>query len=593
MKMHTVCYLFLVFMIFILSYKYYPSINAEPVVYDKTLEIEKIIGGINYPVSMSFLGPDDIVILEKNSGTVKRIVNGEMMDEPLLEINVEKRKESGLTGSAVAHNSSGDIYLFLYFTKNSNSLLNDTASDITENNLYRYDFIDGKLVNPKLLYKIPTQGNYIHNSGKMIVGPDNNLYLMVGDLHTSKPMLTGNYPNGSIDGSGGIIRLTLDGLPVKGILSDFYPLNLYYAYGIRNGFGMDFDPITGHLWDTENGPSYGDEINLIQPGFNSGWKKVQGIWQEDPKWSGEKKQLFVNYSQLVSFDGKGHYSSPEYIWEKSIGVTSIKFFNSTNLGMNYANDIFVGDYNNGVIYHFDLNNNRTKVIDRHATINNDHSNEDSLIYSEKGYPGCITEFACEIILYNSTDANPSRVLNISTFSSSGNGSNIVGKQYDVIPKNKYTITATIKLNNNTTQSNITIEGYNNETSLWERMSYCANNLKGPMEWKKFDCILIIPEKVSKIRPIVNGGYSSDSGQGAVSYFANIGVVEKNEFVNLFPDINFTDYVIFGKGFGHITDIQMGPDGNLYLLALLAYDDTDRSISDKNITEGAIYRITKK
>jgi hypothetical protein len=113
-----------------------------------------------------------------------------------------------------------------------------------------------------------------------------------------------------------------------------------------------------------------------------------------------------------------------------------------------------------------------------------------------------------------------------------------------------------------------------------------------MEWKKFDCVLNIPDKLSKIRPIINGGYSSDSGEEAVSYFANIGIVDKNEFVDLFPDINYTDYIIFGKGFGHITDIQMGPDGNLYVLALLGDDATERSIADKNVTEGAIYRITK-
>jgi glucose/arabinose dehydrogenase len=47
--------------------------------------------------------------------------------------------------------------------------------------------------------------------------------------------------------------------------SDNHPLNMYYAYGIRNSFGLDFDPLTGNLWDTENGPEYGDEINLVEP----------------------------------------------------------------------------------------------------------------------------------------------------------------------------------------------------------------------------------------------------------------------------------------------------------------------------------------
>jgi aldose sugar dehydrogenase len=54
---------------------------------------------------------------------------------------------------------------------------------------------------------------------------------------------------------------------------------LYYAHGIRNSFGIGFDPLTDNLRDTENGPQFGDEINLVRPGFNSGWEKVQGMWK--------------------------------------------------------------------------------------------------------------------------------------------------------------------------------------------------------------------------------------------------------------------------------------------------------------------------
>src|SRR4029078_1323272 len=88
-----------------------------------------------------------------------------------------------------------------------------------------------------------------------------------------------NYKGFPVDGTGGILRVTQDGKPVgKGILGNTYPLNLYYAYGIRNSYGIDFDPVSGKLWDTENGPEFGDELNLVEPGFNSGWLKVQGIW---------------------------------------------------------------------------------------------------------------------------------------------------------------------------------------------------------------------------------------------------------------------------------------------------------------------------
>ena len=72
--------------------------------------------------------------------------------------------------------------------------------------------------------------------------------------------------------------ITQDGKVVNGtgILGDEHPLDMYFAYGIRNSFGLDFDPVTGKLWDTENGPCYGDEINLVEPGFNSGWQEAVG-----------------------------------------------------------------------------------------------------------------------------------------------------------------------------------------------------------------------------------------------------------------------------------------------------------------------------
>ena len=57
----------------------------------------------------------------------------------------------------------------------------------------------------------------------------------------------------------------------------------YYAYGVRNSFGMTLDPVTGMLWDTENGPGNYDEVNLIAPGFNSGWNPIMGPDALDPQ----------------------------------------------------------------------------------------------------------------------------------------------------------------------------------------------------------------------------------------------------------------------------------------------------------------------
>ena len=65
---------------------------------------------------------------------------------------------------------------------------------------------------------------------------------------------------------------------------------------------------------------------------------------------------------LVDFDGRGEYRDPESTWNVTVGPTAIEFYNSTQLGEEYQNDIFVGDINNGRIYHFNLNEDRTGLM---------------------------------------------------------------------------------------------------------------------------------------------------------------------------------------------------------------------------------------
>jgi glucose/arabinose dehydrogenase len=158
--------------------------------------------------------------------------------------------------------------------------------------------------------------------------------------------------------------ITQDGKIVSPtVLGDKDPLNKYYAYGLRNSFGLDFDPVTGNLWDTENGPNFGDEINLVKPGFNSGWGKVQGIWEPCPSKPSEiGEDASPNPEGLVSVNGKGKYSPPEFTWNDTVGVTSLKFINSEKLGKEYENDLLVGDFHNGYLYHFDLNKKRDQLL---------------------------------------------------------------------------------------------------------------------------------------------------------------------------------------------------------------------------------------
>jgi glucose/arabinose dehydrogenase len=189
------------------------------------------------------------------------------------------------------------------------------GNDPLGNRPYRYEFLNNKLVNPKLLLDLPAKPIPIHNGGKIVIGPDNNVYLVVGDLNHKS--ITQNFANNPYsNGTGVIYRVTQEGEAVKDILGSKHPVNKYYAYEIRNSFGMDFDPITGILWDMENGPSFGDEINLIEPGFNSGWRKMQGIWETNG--TEERGKLILNESSLAEKVAL----SPKFLqdWEKKENI---------------------------------------------------------------------------------------------------------------------------------------------------------------------------------------------------------------------------------------------------------------------------------
>jgi glucose/arabinose dehydrogenase len=308
---------------------------------------------------MAFVGPDDILVLEKDTGMIKRIVNGKVLPKPVLDVNVANSVERCLCGIAVSKNGA-TTYVFIYYTQIDGKDGEDKAGkQPIGNRVYRYELSGDALINPVLLMDLPANPGPRHNGGNIIIGPDNNLYVAIGDVDGSfkgptTETKTQNYNNGiDPDGRSGILRITQNGQPTDGILGDSIPLRLYYAYGIRNSFGMDFDPISGNLWDTENGPGNGDEINLVLPGFNSGWQQVQGLASLEDSFS---------ESDLQNFNGKGHYSDPELVWVNTAGPTAVKFLKSTKLGTTYENDMFVGDVHNGRIYHFDLTPDRKDLI---------------------------------------------------------------------------------------------------------------------------------------------------------------------------------------------------------------------------------------
>lgn len=346
---------------------------SGPRINDPNIKLQLVTDGLKSPTTIAFLDSTHILALEKNNGTVRMVESGAVLPVPLLNVNVSNKFERGMLGIALSDNFEGNVTnVYLYFTQAKDADGKDICIDSTHcgeinepvgNRLYKYDLAQNKkkLLNPRLILDLPAGPGAEHNGGVILIRADGDMYLTVGAVASTKSIVS-NKVNGTMpDGRGGILLFDKEGKPSgKGILGSSFPLNLYYAYGVRNSFGIDIDPVTGKLWDTENGPGFGDEINLVDPGFNSGWAKVQGIWKR------------LNYNAgfiepnperlLENFSGRGKYSPPEFTWNQTVGPTSLKFLNSDKYGKKYENDMFVGSNNNGgIIYHFDLTASRTAL----------------------------------------------------------------------------------------------------------------------------------------------------------------------------------------------------------------------------------------
>jgi aldose sugar dehydrogenase len=378
------------------TFQILPDSNP-PRISDASLKAEKVITGLESPTSMAFSDQDDIVILEKN-GRVRLVSNGVLQPNPIFNTVVRNETERGMLGVAIGNISSTTKTVFLYYT--------EPDEDQTKNRIYRYEWDGaGSLTGGTLILDLPGEPGTNHDGGKITIGPDGMLYAVIGDLNR-KGMLQNNMSGPAPDDTSVIFRVDYGGNGVGNTLSPGNTLlqagNLskYYAYGIRNSFGLDFDPLTGTLWDAEDGPADYDEINVVKPGFNSGWNQVMG-----PLERREGKSI----SDLVQFQGS-HYADPVFSWQRPIGITDIEFLDSTRLGERFAGNLFVSDANNGNLYFFTLNSNRIGLdlgsVEELEDLVADSSEEANAVTFGTRFPGGITDI----------ETGPDGLLYVLTFS---------------------------------------------------------------------------------------------------------------------------------------------------------------------------------
>ena len=334
----------IVFINSILQGTLFQNTFAQPQISDPQLKVDIVAKGLASPTTMAFLNETDILVLEKD-GNVRRVTNGMLQDKPVLQVKVQTESERGLLGIAA---NGKDI--FLYMTERS------ALGDSIRNKIYKYHWNGMELTDPSLILDLPGLPGPNHDGGKILIGPSPNetrqyLYAVIGDLNHNGKLQ--NFKDGpEPDDTSVIFRVNPnDGSSPKG--NPFSNDNLtsrYWAYGIRNSFGLAIDPITHTLWATENGPGQYDEINIVKPGFNSGWQAVTGPISREGK----------TEADLVNLSGS-RYSDPLLSWKTPPALTGIEFLNSSKLGTKYMNYIFVGDYNGGNLYFFHVNDQRNDL----------------------------------------------------------------------------------------------------------------------------------------------------------------------------------------------------------------------------------------
>jgi aldose sugar dehydrogenase len=283
---------------------------AAPALVDSNLDVRAAVSGLSLPTSMAFLGPNDFLVLEKSTGQVKRVVNG-TVQSVVLDLAVNSFSERGLLGIALHPNFPATPWVYLYWTESTTGA--DTAvpenTQLLGNRVDRFVWNGSTLTPAQNIIRLRAlqhdagqnpRGN--HDGGVLRFGPDGKLYVYMGDNGRrgqlqnlpDGPSLTGNMPDDQYGGpepdnahlTGIILRLNDDGTAPTD--NPFYSagarrggeaganLQKVFAYGIRNGFGMAFDPVSGALWEAQNGDDSFTELNLVEAGANLGWIQVMG-----------------------------------------------------------------------------------------------------------------------------------------------------------------------------------------------------------------------------------------------------------------------------------------------------------------------------
>lgn len=384
---------------------------ASPVMLDPNLTVATAVSGLSQPIGIAFLAANDFFVLEKASGKVQRVVNGSIQGA-VLDLAVNSASERGLLGIALHPQFASNHFVYLYWSESSTGVDTTNIDEIAllGNRVDRYIWTGTGLVFDRNLIKLrslqqdsgqPSRGN--HDGGVVRFGPDGKLYIIFGDngrrgylqnlppnnLPVTDDQFGGPQPDDA-HMTGVILRLNDDGSTpsdnpyfnaATGLTGEAATnVKKVFAYGVRNGFGLAFDPLAGFLWSQENGDDAFDEMNRVNAGFNGGWIQAMGPLSrinefksiESTYAPGNLQQLRWPPSNIADTPQAAlarmyvlpgsQYTDPEFSWKYALAPAGIGFVKGRGLGTTFEGDMLVGASRttllNGYLFRFKLTADR-------------------------------------------------------------------------------------------------------------------------------------------------------------------------------------------------------------------------------------------
>lgn len=285
------------------------------------VHVTEVVSGLAHPWALAFL-PDGSVLITERPGHLRLLDTAGTLSEPLAGVpDVAARGQGGLLEVLLSPDFADDRLVYLSYAESDGEFsgtavgrgrLTDDARSLT-------DFSVIFRQQPKL-----SSGH--HFGGRMVFGPDDMLYVAIGE-NNQRPTAQDLDKH-----QGTIVRIHPDGTvpddnPFVGQVG---ALPEVWTYGHRNPQGLAFNPWTGELWEHEHGPRGGDEINIIRPGLNYGWPlATHGI----------------NYSGFAIPEAKSPTvegtEPPLLWWRKSPAISGMAFYEHSRFP-DWQGSLFIG-----------------------------------------------------------------------------------------------------------------------------------------------------------------------------------------------------------------------------------------------------------